>query len=343
MSQTKLRLAVPSKGMEDAALAFLSSCGLSVNRSNPRQYRATVRSLTGVEVLFQRAPDIIEKVYEGSVDLGITGYDIVKEHEREDDAVVMLHPKLGFGQCALVLAVPEGWIDVSGVADLAEISADLRSRGRELRIATKYVNLTRQFLFDRGINYFSIVESSGALEAAPAMGYADMICDLTSSGVTLRENRLKPVNGGTILDSQACLVANRAALRTCDDKLQLTRQILELIEAHLRARSFYSLTANIHGDTPEAIAQVVTSHGEVAGLQGPTVAPVYSKVGGQSGWYAATIVVEERVLQKAVDALRKAGAADVTAIPLRYVFEHKAWTFEGLRRQLFGETGVEEA
>jgi ATP phosphoribosyltransferase len=319
--------------MEDAAMSFLSSCGLSVNRSNPRQYRATIRSLSNVEVLFQRAPDIIEKVYEGSVDLGITGYDIVREHERENDEVVMLHPKLGFGHCSLVLAVPEGWIDVSGVTDLAEISADLRTRGRELRIATKYVNLTRQFLFDRGINYFSIVESSGALEAAPAMGYADMICDLTSSGVTLRENRLKPVNGGTILDSQACLVANRTALRTCEDKLHITRQILELIEAHLRARSFYSLTANIHGDSPEVIAQVVTSHG----------APVYSKVGGQSGWYAATIVVEDKLLQKAVDALRKAGAADVTAIPLRYVFEHRAWTFEALRRQLFGDSMVEDS
>jgi len=153
---------------------------------------------------------------------------------------------------------------------------------------------------------------------------------------------LKPVNGGAILESQACLIANKVALRSVDDKLQLTRRILELIEAHLRARSFYSLTANIHGDSPEAIAHVVTSHGEVAGLQGPTVAPVY-RLDGQSGWYAATIVVEDKVLQKAVDALRKAGAADVTAIPLRYVFQHKAWTFEALRRQLFGEAEDEEA
>lgn len=342
MSRSTLRLAVPSKGMEDAALSFLSSCGLRVNRSNPRQYRATVGSLHGVEVLFQRAPDIVEKVTEGSVDIGITGYDIVREHEREDDTVVMLHPKLGFGQCSLVLAVPEGWIDVTGVSDLAEISADLRSRGRELRIATKYVNLTRQFLFDRGINYFSIVESSGALEAAPAMGYADMICDLTSSGVTLRENRLKPVHGGTILDSQACLIANRSALRDDDMKLQLTRQILEFIESHLRARGFYSLTANIHGSSPEEIARIVTSHSEVAGLQGPTVAPVYSKVGGESGWYAATVVVDDSLLLKAVDALRKAGASDVTAIPLRYVFEHKAWTYEALRHELFGKPETSE-
>lgn len=338
----QLRLAIPSKGMEDDAVAFLASCGLGVNRSNPRQYRASIRALPRVEILFQRANDIVDKVSEGSVDLGITGYDIVREDEREDESVVLLHPKLGFGHCSLVLAVPEGWIDVTGVADLADISADFRARGRELRIATKYINLTRQFLFDRGINYFSIVESSGALEAAPAMGYADMVCDLVTSGVTMRENRLKVVAGGTILESQACLIGNRQALRDCSDKLQLTRHILELIEAQLRARGYFSLTANIQGESPEAIAQLVTARAEVAGLRGPTVAPVYAKAGGECGWYAATVVVEERLLLQAVDSLRKAGASDVTAMPLRYVFEGKSWAFEALRRLLENQPEMEE-
>jgi len=328
--------------MEDDAVAFLAACGLGVNRSNPRQYRASIRSLPGVEILFQRANDIVDKVSQGSVDLGITGYDLVREDEREDESVVLLHSKLGFGHCSLVLAVPEGWIDVAGVADLADISADFRARGRELRIATKYINLTRQFLFDRGINYFSIVESSGALEAAPAMGYADMVCDLVTSGVTMRENRLKVVAGGTILDSQACLIGNRQALRDCADKLQLTRHILELIEAQLRARSFFSLTANIRGESPEAIAQLVTARTEVAGLRGPTVAPVYAKAGGECGWYAATVVVEEKLLLQAVDTLRKAGAADVTAMPLRYVFEGKSWSFEALRRVLENQPELDE-
>ena len=100
-------------------------------------------------------------------------------------------------------AVPEGWIDTTSMVDLAQISADLRTRGRELRVATKYPNLTRQFFYDHGINYFRLVESSGALEAAPQLGYADLIVDLMTSGVTLRENRLKMVAGGR--DSAAAL------------------------------------------------------------------------------------------------------------------------------------------
>ncbi|MFN8522395.1 MAG: ATP phosphoribosyltransferase [Chloroflexota bacterium] len=331
-----LRLALPSKGMEEQALAFLRDCGLRVNRVNPRQYRATMPALRGVEVLFQRANDIFTKVADGSVDLGITGYDIVAEHRSENDGVVILNGELGFGGCSLVLAVPEGWIDVSGVVDVAEISAELRSRGRELRVATKYPNLTRQFLFDNGINYFSLELASGALEAAPSLGAADVIVDLVSSGVTLRENRLKQVAGGTIIDSQACLIGNRRALRESEEKLQITRHLMELVEAHMRSKGYYSLTGNIRGDSPEAVARLVTSHTEVAGLRGPTISKVYPKLGGEEGWFAATVVVQSSLLLAAVDALRRAGASEVTVGPLHYVFESKSWGFESLRRELSG-------
>ena len=333
-ARPRLRLALPSKGMEEETLAFLRSCGLAVNRPNPRQYRATIRALDGVEVLFQRAADIFAKVDEGSVDLGVTGFDVVSEHRHEEDQVVMLQPELGFGHCALVVAVPDGWIDVESVADLAEVAATLRARGRELRVATKYPNLSRQYLYDHGINFFTLVESSGAMEAAPALGYADVICDLTSSGVTLRENRLKPISGGTILASQACLIGNREALRSDPARLHLTRAILEHVEATLRARDYFSLTANIRGESPEAVARLVTAHGEVAGLRGPTVARVYPKAGGDDTWFAVTVVVGGALLLRAVEALRRAGAADVTAQPLRYVFEHKAWSYEALLREL---------
>lgn len=333
-AQPTVRIALPSKGMEDQTLAFLADCGMKVSRPNPRQYRATIPALSGVEVLFQRATDVFAKVAEGSVDLGITGYDIVREHEREDDGVVMLEKALGYGSCALVLAVPEGWIDVSSVTDVAEITAEFRRRGRDLRVATKYPNLSRQFLFDNGINYFTIVESSGALEAAPALNAADVIVDLVSSGVTLRENRLKRVAGGTIVESQACLIGNRAALREHPEKLEIARQVLELIEAQMRSRDYYSLTGNIRGDSPEAVARRVTSHTEVAGLRGPTISKVYPKLGGEEGWYAATVVVQSKLLVQAVDALRRAGAGDVSVAPLRYVFQGKCWSFEALRRQL---------
>src|SRR5258708_32785480 len=113
--------------------------------------------------------------------------------------MVVVHGELGFRRCSLVIAVPEGWVDVSSVADLAEVSVELRSAGRELRVATKYPNLARQFLYDRGMSHFELVEVSGAIEAAPALETAAIICDLTSSGVTLPENQLKTIAVGNVL------------------------------------------------------------------------------------------------------------------------------------------------
>jgi ATP phosphoribosyltransferase len=322
--------------MEAETLEFLAAAGLAVNRSNPRQYRARVKSLPGTEVLFQRAADIFAKVAEGSVDLGVTGYDIVREHQREDDETIIVHPELGYGQCSLVLAVPDSWIDVTSMADLAEVSWDKRASGSELRIATKYVNLTREFLYDHGITYFQLVESSGALEAAPALNYADVISDLMTSGITLRENRLKTVAGGTVLQSQACLIGNRRLLRQDARKLQVCRGLLELIEAYLRSREYLSLTANIRGDSAEAVARQINAHPEIAGLSGPTVAPVYPKAGEAAEWFEVTVIVQHDLLLRAVDMLRRAGADNVTATGLRYTFDSKCWSFEALRRQLEG-------
>ncbi len=328
-------MALPSKGMEDETLAFLGTCGLSVDRSNPRQYRARIKSLPNVEVTFQRAGDIFGKVDEGTVDLGITGYDVVAEYRREDDHVSVLLPGLGYGRCSLVLATPESWIDVSGVHDLSEIAAMTRTAGRELRVATRYPNLTRQFLYDHGVNYFSLIESSGALEAAPTLGYADLIADITSSGVTLRENRLKTLAGGTIVDSEACLIGNRVALAGDPAKLECTRLLLEAMESSLRARPFLSVTANVQGGTPESVARRVIAHGDLAGLQGPTIARVHPKsAGDDSEWYAVTVIVSRDRLQDAVDSLRRAGAADITAVQVAYVFDSKAWSYEALLRAI---------
>ena len=117
--------------------------------------------------------------------------------------------------------------------------------------------------------------------------------------MTLRENRLKRVAGGTIVESEACLIGNRAALRESAPKLEVARQVLELIEAQMRSREYFSLTGNIRGDSPEAVARRVTSHTEVAGLRGPTISKVYPKLGGEEGWYAATVVVQSRLLLQA--------------------------------------------
>lgn len=335
---SELRLALPSKGWEEDTLRFLGQCGLRVERSNPRQYRAHMRGLpTGAaEVVFQRATDIFEEVSAGTVDLGITGFDIVAEHRSEEDEIVVVHGELGFRRCALVIAVPEGWVDVTSVADLAEVAAELRTAGREMRVATKYPNLARQFLYDRGMTHFELVEVSGAIEAAPALETADIICDITSSGVTLRENRLKSIAGGVVVQSQACLIGNRRGLLSDPRRLEATRGLLELIEAYLRARQQVSITANIRGESAEAVAQRVLDSGAVSGLRGPTVARVFPKDSKDGDWFALTVIVGEDALLPAVESLRRSGASDITAIQVRYVFEHRSWTYEVLKRQLHG-------
>jgi ATP phosphoribosyltransferase len=115
---------------------------------------------------------------------------------------------LGFGKADVVVAVPEAWIDVETMADLDDVAADFRRRhGRRLKVATKYYNLTRRFFAGHGIADYRIVESLGATEGTPASGAADLIVDITSTGSTLAANALKRVSDGTILKSEAYLVA----------------------------------------------------------------------------------------------------------------------------------------
>ncbi|NWF70479.1 MAG: ATP phosphoribosyltransferase [Chloroflexi bacterium] len=324
-----LRLALPSKGaLEKPAMDFLGAAGLRVHKPNERQYSATIPSAPGVEVIFQRVTDIFDKVEEGSVDLGVTGFDVMSENTEDGDDVVLVQP-LGFGRCELVLAVPESWVDVASLAELADLATMYKEKGRELRIATKYRNLTRAYLYQHGLNYFSLVEADGALEVAPSMGYADMIADITSSGTTLRENRLKMLDGGTILKSEAVLIGNRRTLLDSRAKLHQTRLILELIEAHLRARKFLSITANMRAESAEGLARLLAHEPKLAGLMGPSIAPVYGKTRGEQA-FAVTIVVEQGLLLPTVDHLRQHQGTDITVFALDYFFAAQSSSFENL-------------
>lgn len=232
-----LRIGVPSKGgLHEPALRLLSDSGLTVTRPNSRNYTGEIVELPGSVVHFQRAEDITGQVEEGSVDAGIVGYDRFMENRRGEDAAVIFR-QLGFGGCSVVLAVPEAWIDVSSVADLAEVSVDFRAVGKDLRVATKFPRLVEQFFLDRGVNYFSLVPAGGAHEAAPAMGYADMIADITESGATLKENNLKMVQGGTILESQACLIVNTAAMSSEPARVAMLRRLIDSVGERLSAKA----------------------------------------------------------------------------------------------------------
>ncbi len=206
-------LALPSKGrLKEQTLAVLEKAGYKVILpEDDRNYRARVEGEDDLDILFLSASEIARELGYGSVDMGVTGEDLVRETLAHADERVAIEAELGFGHADVVVAVPEVWRDVTSMADLDDVAADFRQRhGRRLRIATKYWRLTQQFFSQKhGIQVYRIVESLGATEGAPAAGSADMIVDITSTGSTLRANRLKVLEDGIILRSQACLVSAR--------------------------------------------------------------------------------------------------------------------------------------
>ncbi len=335
----RVTFALPSKGaIAEPTLDFLRSCDLRVSQTNPRQYTATLPSLPGVDVLFQRVTDIVYKIADHTVDLGITGLDVVRELTGDRNDVLIIHDNLRYGACQLVAAVPEAWLDVDVMADVVDVALDFReNKRRSLRIATKFTNLARRFLHTHGVHHFTLVEAEGAIEAAPTLGYADMIIDLSATGTTLRENGLKPIRDGVLLDSTACLIANRAALRTRPKVLDTARIMLETIDAALAGRAYYQITANVRGESAEAVAQAVASHSVTRGLQGPTVAPIYASHtpdpnGGH--WFSATVIAASAQLLEAVEHLRAIGGTQATVIPVRYVFLPQSPSYQRLLGRL---------
>jgi ATP phosphoribosyltransferase len=213
----RLVLALPSKGrlMEQCEQHFRER-GLPVAKTGAgRGYRGEIAGLAEVEVSFVSSGEIAQRLKTGSVHLGVTGEDLMREASDDaDDRVAFLVP-LGFGRADVVVAVPSFWLDVERMADLELMAMDFRRRhGRRLRVASKYLGLTRRFFAREGVTSYRIVESLGATEGAPAAGLAELIVDITTTGKTLRDNGLKVLDDGVILRSQANLVSAKAAAWT---------------------------------------------------------------------------------------------------------------------------------
>jgi len=329
-----LQIAVPSKGaMEESTLRFLGDCGLTVRRSNPRQYSAPMGTGKALQAVFQRAADIPQKLAAGLVDVGITGFDIYSEHMGDTEDVIVAVEDLGFARCSLVLAVPEAWLDVATMEDLVDVAAEFQQRGRSLRIATKFPRLVRQFLLRHGLVSHSLVEGTGALEIAPSMGYADLIADINETGTTLRANHLKPLAGGTILRSQACMLVNRARVASSSSRREAIRGVLEMIEAHQRARDLVSITANVEGADMRQVAEMVLRRRDLAGVRGPTLTPVFDP-DQPDRVFAVTLVVSTGQLAEAKDHLRACGGGAITVQRPLYVFDEESALYARLQDQL---------
>ena len=212
MASPALIIAVPSKGrLKEQAAELFERAGMALRvKGHERGYRGRLEGLDDVEVEYTSAAEIVHQLKAGRVHLGITGEDLVRETLADVDAKVEFLMPLGFGQADVVVAVPDCWLDVSRMADLEDVGAQFaRTHGRRLRVATKYMNLTRRFFAAKGVTGYRIVESVGATEATPAIGTAELIVDITTTGTTLKANHLKMLEDGLILRSQAHLLAAR--------------------------------------------------------------------------------------------------------------------------------------
>jgi len=237
-------LAVPSKGrLQENTSAFFGRAGLTLAQGRGvRDYRGTLAGLDGVEVAYVSASDIVAQLASGAAHMGVTGEDLVRETLLDADQKVVLLTPLGFGFANVVTAVPQAWIDVKTMADLEDVAAAFRAkRGERMRVATKYLNLTRRFFAERHVTDYRIVESLGATEGAPAAGQAELIVDITTTGATLAANALKILDDGVMLRSEANLVASLTAPWT-DHTKEIARIILSRIAAEEEARTTREVT-----------------------------------------------------------------------------------------------------
>jgi ATP phosphoribosyltransferase len=207
-----ITIGLPSKGrLKNKAVAFFNDKGLKVLQSKKeRNYFAEIENKPNIKIIYLHAKEIIQRLGDGTLDIGISGLDLLNESEKILQEKISIEQDLDFGSANLVVAVPNDWIDVQTIADLEEIAFDIRSkRNSRLRVATKYPNLTNNFLISKGVTQYKLISSLGATETYPFIGSSEVITDITSTGKTLEDNNLRVLKDGLILKSTACLLVNK--------------------------------------------------------------------------------------------------------------------------------------
>ena len=319
-------LAVPSKGrLQENAEAFFTRAGLSLAKPRgARDYRGTIPGLDNVEIAYLSASEIASQLARGMVHLGVTGEDLLRESIVDADKRVALIENLGFGSANVVVAVPQAWIDVRTMADLDDVTTGFRAQhNRRMRVATKYINLTRNFFASHGVVDYRIVESAGATEGAPAVGTAEMIVDITTTGATLAANALKVIDDGTMLRSEANLIAARGAEWGATER-ETARLILDRIAAHGRARSFREVRTRAPGINDAVLSEAKQRFGVASPFGGPT----------SSGMI--TLHCPPGHVHGLASFLREQGADSVTVADIDYVFTRDNPLYAKLEKGLGG-------
>ena len=213
MTKNILNIGIPSKGRlrKDVLNIFKKNKLNLISERGERDLLGSIKQFKNIKILYLHAREIIERLGDGSLDIGFSGFDLLKESEINTQKKINVLKRYDFGKATLVVAIPDPWIDVQTVADLEEIAFEFKDKKKKrLRVATKYPNLTREFLFSKGVTQFKLIDSLGATEAYPFTGSSEIITDITSTGETLKANNLRILKDGEILRSEACMMISKS-------------------------------------------------------------------------------------------------------------------------------------
>lgn len=284
LNNGNLKIAIQKKGrLTEKSVELLNLCGLGIDNYTDRLYISA--SNFSADILFLRDDDIPEYVQDGVADLGIVGENVIIEKPVSID----LKEKLGFGKCRIMIAYPDS-LEINDVNSLA---------GR--KIATSYPSILGKFLSDNGIEA-KIIEISGSVEIAPALGIADVICDIVSTGNTLKLNKLK--RGFTVFESEAALIAS-PALRGNPVKEHLVNDLIKRVNSVITARRSKYMMMNV----PKAsLAEVIKM---IPASKSPTILPLFDET-----TVAVHAVVPTGYIWEVLEPLKSAGATGILVLPI---------------------------
>ena len=214
--QNIINIGIPSKGRlrKDVLNIFKKKKLKLISERGERDLFGSIKNKSNIKVVYLHAREIIQRLGDGSLDIGFSGLDLLKESEINIQNKINVIIKYNFGKANLVVAIPDQWIDVQTIADIEEIAFEFKDRKKKrLRVGTKYPNLTRDFLFSKGVTQFKLVSSLGATEIYPFTGSSEIITDISSTGETLKANNLRILKDGEILKSSGCLLLSKSSYK----------------------------------------------------------------------------------------------------------------------------------
>ncbi len=278
-----LKIAIQKSGrLNEKSVELLKNCGLSFEN-----YKSSLISPVSnfpLEILFLRDDDIPEYVQDGIADLGIVGENVIQETEVE----VSYLQRLGFGRCSLKIAVP----NTNDIQHINELNGK--------SIATTYPAILSKFLKEKGIKA-DIRTISGSVEISPGLGLSDVICDLVSTGGTLKSNGLKPF--ADVMSSEAVLIGRKGS-----ENEELVKELIQRIQSVLRAKETKYVVLNVERDNLSAVIKLLP------GIKSPTVVPL-----AEENWVAVHTVIPERDFWDRISQLKQAGAQGIVVMPIEKI------------------------